>query len=292
MINVKYCPYCGEKLEEGALFCTNCGAKITNDEATTAENVPTNETTADASESIEENPTTEPNVQFADTLEYTKRAIQENGYFNYVKNTIKRPTSMLQSENTYYGWIHIVILSFIFTLSIYFLIRGIIFISARELGMGYPFDPGVEEAAIRLIRDALIPRLFLVSFITYLIYPLSAFIILKLMVKSEETFNHVLSRMGGLLTPSILILAFSSLISLLFRMESMLVFSTILILATVTLINIAYNYFLFIKFRKIKLDKFYAIFLGNLLLSFLSSILFYVQMDAFRGIIQEIMYYI
>lgn len=285
---MKFCSNCGEEVKEGAEFCPNCGKSLkkknTVDKSTT-DSRSDDQNVDQKSSSIKE--------ESKESFSQLKELIQENGYFNFIKNSLTNPSSIETTKNSYYGWIHLVILSILFTLSIYLVIRGSAITATRSIGVGYQY--GAMETVkygLSIIREILIPRLSIVTFITYLTYPLSAFITLKFFEDAKITFNQLLNNLTRLFTVNIVILLVSILFSLIFKAPSILGFSMILIVLTLPLTNLAYNYYIFSNVIGKKMDKYYTVLISNLLLFFFSFIIAYIQMDAFVSIIEEIEYYL
>lgn len=281
---MKFCSNCGEKLTEGAMFCSNCGTAVNGNQL---KEVNQENKQYDAGQSH----VNQPKVDVKDTFHDVKDAIQTNGYFNFIKKSLTNPSTIQTFDNSYYGWIHFGFLAILFTISLYFLLRGMILWSMTDSYMMRQ-EFGAADMGLRIIQEVLLPRLSIVSFITFLTYPLAAFITLKFFTNIKQSFNQLLNQMAGLFTVNIVILLLSVFISLIFKTPGTLTFSMILILLVVPLTIIAYNYYIFNNIHESKIDNYYIILTGNLLLIFFSFIIGFLHMDAVTSFIQEIEYYL
>lgn len=280
---MKTCTSCGNELMEGASFCTKCGARIEK----------MNSETADSGSSVSESQgkrdivaDNEVQEKVSKTISKTKENLQKNGYLNYLAKTMTHPSAGIGRVNPTYVWVQLAVLSLLSTVSIYFLIKMSYNTTVNVYGFGPAY--GMSQAAFGEIRNALLPRILVISVLVQLAFVVAAFFILKFTAKDDFSFIQILNDMGSLLTPNIALLLLSILISILFTTENTLVTSFVFIVLALNLHGIAFNYYIYNQVNSAGLDKLYVMLLGNLFVVFLIGIIVYIQIEPALTMLQQI----
>lgn len=261
---MNYCTSCGNKLAEGTVFCPKCGTKL--GEVGTA---PTNERQTTSSEGMKE--------QLINTYENTRELVQQSKYPDYFISAVKRPASALEESTTSYGWIQAILFAVVSTLSMYGMITGMFKIAASDFS--FMSFLGIGEGIFSLVRREVVPRLFMVSLVTFLTFVLSAFIVLKFAGKSKHSFGQLLTNFGGLLSPNIVAIFVASIVTLLFATEFTVGLSAMILVFSFILCFAAYNYYLYSRISVEKIDRMYVLLLSNILLLILLFILIFIQVE-------------
>lgn len=275
------CISCDKELSPEALFCTHCGAKQDVTEEPNVEVTSTTEATepVPASEGttktgIDGNEVKEKVTQ---TLSSAKEKLEKSGYFNYTKETAISPSGAIVEKGSIYGWIHVVVLSVLTTLSIYLVVRGFINMAFNQIGVGSLF--GVNDTVISEVRAIIVPRTLIASLIFYSVFAGTAYLSLKITAKNTDPFNDFLTHFTSLLTPNLVLLAVASLVALLFSTQGMLTFAMVLIGFAMLLCFAAYNYFLYSRAEVKNLDKFYVLLISNALVLLVLALIVYSQVE-------------
>lgn len=261
---MNYCTSCGNEIAEGVDFCPKCGTKVAEVAAEPAKPQQTI-----SGEDVKE--------QLAATYENTREFVQNNKYLDYFVNAVKRPTSAIGEETTSHGWIQALLFSFVTTLGLYSMITGTIKIATRDFSFMSFF--GIGEGIFSVIRTEIVPRLFIVSFVAFLVFVLSAFIVLKLAGTTQKSFGQILTSFGGLVSPNIVAIFITSLLALLFASETTVGLAGMVLIFSFILCIAAYNYYLHSRISDQKLDKMYVLLLSNFLLLILMLVLIFIQVQ-------------
>lgn len=282
-----YCKSCGNELIKNAAFCTKCGTRVEEKvvESTTEESVKV-ETETTKSENKQAN-NDEIKERFSDTVSSAKIAVETNGYFNYFKGTTKLPTAAIGYQETNNGWIQMAVFAIVSTFGVYSVLRGALVSTMRTFGGGVESIFGIDNFAIGMLND-LIPNLFIVSILLYLIFIGSAFITLKVTANSKQTFTKLLTELGGLFTPNILILGIAGVISLLLSSGITSAIGLLLISFSFLLCFAAYNFYLYSRVSLERLDKMYVLLISNLLVLILLAILTAMLLEPFIVIMNQL----
>lgn len=282
-----YCKSCGNELIEDAAFCTKCGTKVEAEavETTAKESVNASTETAQPENSTANNE--EVKEKLSSTVSGAKIVVQNSGYFNYLKETTKLPTTAIGSKETNNGWIQMGVFALVSTLGVYFVLRGALVSTMRTYGGGFESMFGMNSFAISLLNDV-IPNLFIASALLYLVFVGSAFITLKVTAKSNQSFTNLLTEIGGLFTPNILILSIVGIISLLLSSTITSAIGLLLISFSFLLCFAAYNFYLYSRVSVERLDKMYILLISNFLVLMLLTILAAVLLEPLILIIDQI----
>lgn len=270
---MKYCTNCGSEFRDEATFCSHCGAKKETD--------------------VQSAPASEVNAAYVKekltkTFSQTKNSIQKSGYFNYLKATAKNPSALMNGglSNNEYGWIQFAALTAVTAMALYFGIIGTAKIAFSEIGMG--LFSSIGNSLITEAIQSVIPRLVIMGLTFYAIFAGSAFVILKFLTRGTGSFSTMLNQFGGLLTPNILLLLFSAILSMLIPTENTLVLSFLLIGFALLLCFIAFNYFLYSMSIQNKIDTFYVLLISNIVLFVVIALVVYLQIEPLISAIEEI----
>lgn len=268
---MKFCTSCGKEQAIDAVFCSGCGLKSdgTNQSGKTV-TINTN----DMKEKV------------TNTISLAKDNIQKSGYGNFFKETLIRPSSAIDNESSQNGWIHLILLTISTTFGLYMIIRSAINLAFSQIGLGSMF--GLNDAILKGVRDEILPRLTLMSFAVYIVLIATAFLSLKIMTKSSQSFNQAVSQFGGLLTPNIILVTLAGLLSFLSSNEEILGFSAIIISFSLLLCLASYNFFLYKNATIKRFDKFYVLLTSNLLLFLILSIIIYIQIEPIIAVIENL----
>lgn len=268
---MKYCTSCGKEQQEQAVFCSACGFK-------SGEALQSSKAIAINTDEVKE--------KMASTIVLAKENLQKSGYVNYVKSTLIRPSSVRISDGGKNGWIHLLVLTVATTFALYMIIRSAITFAFNQVGLGAMF--GLNDAIIKEVRNAIIPRLTVVSFSIYVVLIATAFLSLKIMTKNKQTFNQTLSQFGGLLTPNIIIALTVGILSWLVVSEDMIKVSTVLLAFTLLLCLASYNFYLYKNAAIDGLDKFYVLLISNVVLLLIVGVLLYIQVEPILDTIENL----
>lgn len=280
---MKTCTSCGNELMEGAAFCTKCGAKTKKINPELAGNGFFVSETQDKRDTVD---SSEVQEKGSKTISKAKENLQQNGYLNYLSKTMTQPSAGVSMVNATYAWVQLAVLSLLSTVSIYFLIKTAYSTSMNTFGLSPAY--GISHAALGEIRNALLPRILVVSVLMHLAFAAAAFFILKFTAKEDFSFTQILNDIGSLLTPNLALFLLSILISILFTSENTLIVSVILVALALNLYGIAFNYYIYNKINSEKLDKLYVMLLGNLLVVFLIVVIIYIQVEPALTMLQQI----
>lgn len=258
---MKYCKNCGNELVEEASFCTKCGSKF--DETTRASPVQTIDTEV-VKERIEK------------SFSQAKGSIKASGYVHYFKKTAKYPTESIDSQESNNGWIHFGVLSLVTVLAIYFIISGTITVAMNQTGLAFlsALKSGMMSQVTKLL-----PNMLLMSVTTYAVFIFSAYMMLKFLVKKDITLSHTLTEFGGLLTPNIILLSVTAILTFLIKSESTLSIGLSVLVFTFLLMFIALNYYIFKKSISKTANTFYTLLISNILVFLLFSVIIYIQIE-------------
>lgn len=270
---MNYCTSCGNKLAEGTVFCPKCGTQVVDMGA-----VSLNESPKSSSNEMKE--------QLTNTYENTRKLVKKSKYPEYFVNALKRPTSALDSTESSHGWIQAVLFAIVSTLTMYGIITGTVKIATRELS--FMSFMGVNSSVFSLIRSQLVPRLFMVSLVTFLTFILSAFIVLKVAGNANKSFSQLLTEFSGLFSPNIVALFAIAIVTLIFASEVTVGLSAMVLVLSFLLFFAAYNYYLYSRIHVGKLDKMYTMLLSNLLIVILLVVLIYIQVEPIITLIDQI----
>lgn len=283
---MNYCISCGNELLENARFCAKCGTVVKDIEGSEVEVVAANvteqatETSSVTSDEMKE--------KLSNTFSNAKETVQQSQYFNYFTGTLKSPASAIGLKSNSYGWIQFLVLALATTLAIYGTLRGTLEHSLNQIGMSSSY--AMNTSIYTAIRNELIPRLFIGGLIIYLTFVASAFVVLKVTAKSKQSFHHLLTEFGGLLTPNVILLLIPALLTFFFASEMSILLSVILILFTFLLCFAAYNFYLYSRASIQGLDKMYVLLISNFLVLLVLFIIVYIQFEPILNLMEQIDY--
>lgn len=276
---MNYCVSCGQPLAENAAFCPNCGTKVEKDEATEntsihkADEPVENET--DAGEEVVE--------KIAGTFSNVKETVQKSPYFTYFVETIQRPTSSIGMTSPSHGWIQLILFAAMTALSIYEVIKHTI-----RIGLGFISYFGGEVNIPNDLRNEMISRIFVASFVVYLTFIVAIFILLRVIAQSKRSFNELVTEIGGLFTPNILLLFVAFLLTFLFASSFSIKLAVFLIVLSSLLCLMSYNFYLYSRVSIEGLDKLYVLLISNLFLLLLLFLLVYIQIEPVFTLVDQI----
>lgn len=276
---MNYCTSCGNELIKNARFCAKCGTEVKVVEGSEA----------NSTEQSSVNPsvtTDEVKEKLSSTLSNAKETVQQSQYVNYFTGTAKYPTSAIGSKSTSFGWIQFLVLAIATTLAIYGALKGALEVDFPNIGMSV--KDIMNTSMYTAIRNELVPRIFLGSLIVYLTFVASAFVVLKITANSEQSFHHLLTEFGGLLTPNVILLAVAALLIFVFSSEINLFLSVVIIGFTFLLCFAAYNFYLYSRASIQGLDKMYVLLISNFLVLLVLVIIIYIQVEPVVTLINDI----
>lgn len=256
-----YCKACGNELSDGSSFCTKCGTRR-DDTApiTRAQSIDT--------EVVKE--------KIGKTFNQAKGSIQKSGYIDYFKKTAKYPSLSLNLQKSNNGMIHFGILSLVTVLAMYFLISGTITVAMNQTGLAFL---SVLENGLMSQVTKLLPNLFLMSITTYGVFIFSAYMMLKFLVKKDISLTELLTEFGGLLTPNIILVSISAILTFFIKSQNMMFIGLSVLGFTLLLMFVALNYYIFKKSGNQSNSTFYVLLISNFLVFLLFSIMIYVQVE-------------
>lgn len=233
---MKYCSHCGKPVNNDASFCTNCGASLGS-----------NQTSIQPAHS-------EPLIK-AEHIEEIKK--KGSTYFHYVLGTIKKPTSALEENNKWYGYVTCVLLSLFFSLTISRLLNSFITSYFGAYGSGVGADVYFQ--------------LFLYYLVLLAIYVGVSYGINVLLLKNRVNFNVFLTRFSGFLSLALCISLAAIVFSLLLGISGL----TLILLLLVVCVQLAYLAFTIMLVKPKNngpVDRFYILVIGWAVIALISYI--------------------
>lgn len=276
---MNYCSNCGNQLAETVTFCSKCGTKVTVGKSTNIDSVKSVSTNKSVNND-------EVQEILSNTFSKARETVKNNQFFHYFVTTVKHPTSEISSGSQSFGWIQVILLATITTLSLYSIFKGAIKIELNELGLSSLLD--INSSVMSSVRDELVPRVFLASLVVYLTFIASAFLVLKFTSKSEQTFSGMLTDFGGLFTPNIIILLVTSILTILFASPVNLAIAIGLVVLSFLLCFVAYNFYLFNHVSIDGLDKMYVLLVSNIIVLLILFALLYIQIEPMITVFNDI----
>lgn len=279
---MNYCMSCGNELQENAAFCPKCGTKVGSADVSDTQSVDhVDESTKNESVTGEE---------VAEKLNHTfsnaKETVQRSPYFNYFIETVKHPTSSIGSTSTSNGWIQLILFATMTALSSYAAVKSTIRLGFYEMGITSYFGGGINIPSV--IRNELVSRMFVASLVFYLTFIVSVFVLLKVTARSNRSFNLLMTEIGGLFTPNILLLFVAFILTSLFASPVSIGISFFLMGLSFLLCFMSYNFYLYSRASIEGLDKLYVLLISNLFVLLLLSLLVYIQIEPVITLIDQI----
>ncbi|WP_028273437.1 zinc ribbon domain-containing protein [Atopococcus tabaci] len=271
---MNYCTQCGNELQENALFCAQCGTRK-------GETVPKSDTVELNAEQVK--------AKLTQTLSKTKGTIEKSGYLDYLKETAAAPSRSLEKSASNVGWIHFSVLTLVTMLSLYGLIAGVVNMAFNEMAMG--LFSGFGSSVMSEVRSIALPRLLMVSLTYYAIFAGAAFAGLKVLSRSTQSFAETLVQYGGLFTPNMVLLAVMGVLTYFFASEGTLYFAGFTLGFVILLSLMGFNYFLYSRSIKNKMDTLYVLLLSNIALFFVIALVLYIQIEPLLTALDNISQY-
>lgn len=243
-----FCGNCGQQLEQGAVFCSNCGTNVANH----------------SGQGVNHQATT----QAATNVHLEKAKDISKGYFSFFMDHVKAPIQhgfSIRNENWINGLITLIIFSLFSGISTYILANSFLSLVGNMFTGGF----GVSMSFLSFMDGFIMPLLkilVLLAIVVGLIY-----LVAKIM-KSEANIFDVVARFGTfLLIPSLfIILSFVFIFIKLFSLAS-LFFAGIALSFILAIILTVYS---FSRERQGGLDAYYGMLITFLGLVIVFYILF------------------